>query len=359
MKMVYIRMLILYAINLLLNWRTSLATSSPHNVQIITNNDLENAHLVTLQFKFEMLENRVGNFLAFYFEGLSCAATSGAAFQVTFLRQINGQVGYFVHQLILSLPSKSNAKTLEIIKEKCQCAKFCYSYFESTWYLQTELIRKSFNQGLDKFIAHEYGEGSSLLNLSLPRNGRDEKNSNNALSNGVYPLIPDVTIQYRCSDIITVQSGYGFLNFHVYTKIIPLNAKFIYIVSDSPSRANEGAICKDLLDNFFNFLTLNFPSALIHVKRGGAAMLSIVQLVHSNITICSASTFCFWPALASRRTVYFPVTNLILNSTTPQFTSNFHWIVSPLMYHKADNESVAGFINRLKKPLQSHQIITS
>lgn len=81
--------------------------------------------------------------------------------------------------------------------------------------------------------------------------------------------------------------------------------------------------------------------------------------MYSKVTICSTSTFCFWPALASNTTVYYPVTQMILNGTTPQFTEHFHWITDPRITQKKSDpeESLDKFINRLKLPI-SKSIVT-
>lgn len=59
--------------------------------------------------------------------------------------------------------------------------------------------------------------------------------------------------------------------------------------------------------------------------------LDYARLSRSAITICSASTFCLWPALSNGAgQVYFPLTPLIggadTNVTAPNLGSNIHWI---------------------------------
>ena len=54
------------------------------------------------------------------------------------------------------------------------------------------------------------------------------------------PLIPDVTIQYRCGDNIQFSYMYGILPFTAFSRAtnrVPVSAKCIYVVSDHPSRA--------------------------------------------------------------------------------------------------------------------------
>jgi hypothetical protein len=51
------------------------------------------------------------------------------------------------------------------------------------------------------------------------------------------PIIPDVTIQYRCGDNIQFSYMYGILPYTAFPSRIPANAKHIYVVSDHPTRA--------------------------------------------------------------------------------------------------------------------------
>ena len=63
------------------------------------------------------------------------------------------------------------------------------------------------------------------------------------------------------------------------------------------------------------------------VLRGGRALDDATRLAMAEITICSASTFCLWPAMASKTASYFPVSKLIYsNKATLQYTPAFHWL---------------------------------
>ena len=65
------------------------------------------------------------------------------------------------------------------------------------------------------------------------------------------------------------RQSYGFLPFDSYRLLSPTTAKIIYILSDSPHRANEGAICKVILTALLDFLEPLFPKASIVLLRGG------------------------------------------------------------------------------------------
>lgn len=156
------------------------------------------------------------------------------------------------------------------------------------------------------------------------------------------PLVPNVTIQYRCGDNVGFgKTRYGLLPFSVYSskRIDPAIAKFIYVIADryvkwplfflfivrftshvltlrlrSPSRQSYHAYasrCGQILQRLFEHLRRQFPSSIVVVKRGGDAFLDYARVAYSNIVICSASTFCLWPALSNtvgKQFVHIPTT---------------------------------------------------
>ena len=78
-----------------------------------------------------------------------------------------------------------------------------------------------------------------------------------------------------------------------------------------------------------------FPDATIVVKRGGDVFLDVARLSLAKVVICSASTFCVWPALANQNVAHFPLTSLIAGADNmklaPDFGSRFKWIEKPLL----------------------------
>ena len=58
--------------------------------------------------------------------------------------------------------------------------------------------------------------------------------------------------------------------------------------------------CGTILRALFNHFTKLFPKAVVVIKRGGDQFLDYARLAYADVTICSASTFCLWPALANR-----------------------------------------------------------
>ena len=179
-----------------------------------------------------------------------------------------------------------------------------------------------------------------------------------------HPLVPNVTIQYRCGDSLrTDNAGYGLLPFPTIISRIPEDAKSIYIISDAVKRVGDNARydyhqhCRRILGWLHSDVRKAFPDALVLTKRGGDPFLDLLRITHSNTTICSTSTFCFygwglhckffhliffellviicifsWRALGARGKVYFPETRLISRPdehehfTFQSLGLDFNWI---------------------------------
>ena len=156
----------------------------------------------------------------------------------------------------------------------------------------------------------------------------------NAAQDAHLPIVPDVAIQYRCGDNIGFNYKYGLLPFFALPQRIPKDAKYIYVLSDHPSRQAQAVYssrCQTILEALFEYLKKNFPDSTIVIKRGGDLFLDYARLTLSNVTICSASTYCLWPALAHEGVVHFPLTSLVVNADNIQLAapmpSNFKWYV--------------------------------
>lgn len=173
--------------------------------------------------------------------------------------------------------------------------------------------------------------------LHQPAHNDESQNYVNHAPQLHLPLVPNVTIQYRCGDNIGFgKTRYGLLPYRVYKQIIHTVQAFdlIYIIADSPTRNAQHVYsnrCTAILEHLVSYLHKSFPSSVIVMKRGGDMFLDYARLAYSDITICSASTFCIWPALAnSHGQVHYPLTPLIAkadnNQLAPNFSSRFHWI---------------------------------
>jgi hypothetical protein len=247
-----------------------------------------------------------------------------------------------------------------LVESKCLsiCEYFCWTYANAPWQYVIPHIKIIMQNAM---LAHLYSSSKKGF-----AEGTKLKNSSDLSTVGFQkylPIIPDVTIHYRCGDNVEVPEQYGFLPFKAIVSIIkkhPHNHQYIYILSDPPgrsslyetysspsfsqsttdngrskrnSRSNTSTgihefthKCVSVLKALFNYLQFHFPSSIIILKRGGDPFLDFIRLSYSKVTICSSSTFCIWPAIATNGTAYFPDTTLIANGVKPNFGKNFNWI---------------------------------
>jgi hypothetical protein len=136
-------------------------------------------------------------------------------------------------------------------------------------------------------------------------------------------MIPDVAVQYRCGDNIGFgKTRYGLLPFAAIVDRIPKDSQTIYVVADSPTRQAYHPYtsrCGVILEALFKRIKAAFPNALVVIKRGGDLFLDVARLTHSKVLICSASTFCLWPAIANQHAAHYPLTPLVGRATNERF----------------------------------------
>ena len=147
------------------------------------------------------------------------------------------------------------------------------------------------------------------------------------------PLVPDVAIHYRCGDNLI--GHYGFLPFSAFKNLIPDRSKYIYVMCEHMNRykrPDQKVRCELVLSKLHSYLSSLFPSAVVLLLRGQNVYRDLYRLTHANTTICSVSTFCFYPALSSKTTAYFPVTRLVAKATKPNYGEHFKWITTPKVF---------------------------
>ncbi len=157
---------------------------------------------------------------------------------------------------------------------------------------------------------------------------------------------------------------YGFLPFPAIVKLIPVASKYIYILTDPPARAGVLAdnshgskkfpkLCKPILNAFVKHIHASFPNAVVVIKRGGDPFIDFARIAKSKVAICSASTFCLWPALANTAgVVHFPVTDLVAQSVQRADSGlkeidlgpHFRWIQSPRIITRFQDDSPLEFV---------------
>eukprot|EP01034_Spumella_vulgaris_P023203 gene23203-29399_t len=175
------------------------------------------------------------------------------------------------------------------------------------------------------------------IDTSLGTTVDSEVDLSNAKPGLILPIVPDVALQYRCGDNIGFSYMYGILPFAAFKPLIPADSKYIYVLSDHPSRAAHSVYsgrCSLILKALMEYLQVLSPNAIIVVKRGGDLFLDYVRLSRAKVTICSASSYCLWPALSNvNGSVHFPLTSLAAGADSielaPDFGSHFQWIAEP------------------------------
>ena len=134
---------------------------------------------------------------------------------------------------------------------------------------------------------------------------------------------------YRCGDNLAIfKYGYGLLPFHAILKLIPMDARFVYILTDSGAGPSN---CHEIVERCAQYLRDRLPHTMdIRIVRGGNALVDFTRLMYANTTICSASTFCFFAGLANNGSnVHFPLTKLIAKPPDALYGEHFHWIPEP------------------------------
>ena len=217
------------------------------------------------------------------------------------------------------------------MKVNCSCLQYCWENSKAPWLQRIHLIRKVVLPAIDAYVAAANGHA-----IGTVLNNATDLSSLPSLQTHL-PLVPNVTIQYRCGDNIGFgKTRYGLLPFRAFSKqrIDSTSAMFIYVIADSPTRSLTSPFsgrCELILTKLFEHLRKEFPASVVVVKRGGDAFLDYARIAYANTVICSASTFCFWPAISNvHGQVHFPLTPLIAgawdNETAPHLVDNFHWI---------------------------------
>jgi hypothetical protein len=305
--------------------------------------------LPILVYPFCLVTQELGNRLGNLFHEITCAEASGMHFlaihnQWDITGSHNGNYSVknstdipdvqklaFLNALPTIIEHKEpleRRKAMSKIHHECKCTRYCWNESNAPWVNRTSTIRHYLKIAIAAYLnaIDEKQKFTTLIDTDLT----------NSKPNEVLPLVPDVTIQYRCGDNIAFNYMYGILPFYAFDSRIPKNSKYIYVLSDHPTRAVHSPYttrCQTILQALFDYLKEKNPSSTIVVKRGGDLFLDYIRLSSSNVTICSASSYCFWPAIANTNTAYFPVTSLIAGADNinlaPNFGPNFHWIAEP------------------------------
>lgn len=214
--------------------------------------------------------------------------------------------------------------------------RYCWQDPAAPWLQNIDLLREIIQGAVGAYLeAYQRIHGDKVGTMI----NEETDFSTPVTPSTILPLIPDVALQYRCGDNLGFSYMYGILPFFAFKERIPADAKYIYVLSDHPSRAPHSPYtsrCQTILKALFDYLKENFPQATIVVKRGGDLFLDYARFARAKTTICSASSYCLWPALANAAgVVHFPLTAVVAGADSielaPKLAINFKWIEKPLI----------------------------
>ena len=239
---------------------------------------------------------------------------------------MNGSSIYSYLDSVVYNPVAEFPKNVNSIKAECPCTSRCHESKFALFVEQGngEVVRDILFPVFERRAHEMKSANKTFMNLAQPHIWRTMlRHSAEHL-----PEIPTVAIQYRCGD--NTQPGYGLLAWPAFLKHIPSDVETIYIMTENPRRRVNGEViqkCNDIINSLCEYLHRHFLSASVVVLRGADPLEDATRLAMSSVTICSASTFCFWPAIASKTRSYFPMTKLIYsNEGRHRYTPDFHWL---------------------------------
>ena len=305
-----------------------------------------------LVYPFLLMTYELGNRLGNYFTEVACAEAAGVHFIAVHKsfdtansvqanstsKLIPGKPFFNGSTLLDALPDiivhpnpVSREEAVVRMDKYCSCTRYCWGNGNAPWINRTSTIGSILRRAIQVYL-------DAATNAGVVTTVSPDTDMTTATPEEIktLPIVPDVALQYRCGDNIQFSYMYGILPFTAYPSRIPATAKYIYVLSDHPSRALHAAYtskCQLILQGLFDFLKKERPQATIVVKRGGDLFLDYARLAFAKVTICSASTYCLWPAFASIAGgghAHFPLSALIAGADNmqlaPAFHPNFHWI---------------------------------
>lgn len=299
---------------------------------------------------------RIGNFLGSYFDSVACANQTMHHF-INFNNQFdeNEDLFWTAFPSVIFHPNVSKLsyqENLKMVKNVCPCDRYCFGP-NHPWAAPASLtfmrgiIQKALsldmsvrnNEGKTKeehgliLSSHDYVSFLHSHNKSL--NTRENLHE---LTHVYLPLFPDVAVHYRCSD--NLFGGMGLLSFKFIKNMIPADAKYIYIFHEFTDYIAAGtdmqlkSTGRQIIDALFHYIKDAFPNAVVVIKVGGRVLTIFSQFARAKkVLICSASSFCLFPAIAREGVTYMPAgTYIACGGTNPdgciRFHNGFHWMQS-------------------------------
>lgn len=214
--------------------------------------------------------NSLGNGISEYIEARLCAQLVGLHYVDvfhTFGFNTTEEEGWFFYNLpsvvIHPFPKLINESKANI-RKVCECPSICHEWGYGLMHKHMHLAQSIFRGAVDMYW-NRYSHIKTSLNVK-------EKSVivvQNPDPNQALPFIPDTAIHYRCGDNLVTH--YGFLKFHVFNKVIPVNTRHIYVMAEIPTRNpkfNSQRRCSAIFEALKNYLIKSFPKVAIVIMRG-------------------------------------------------------------------------------------------
>jgi len=256
----------------------------------------------------------LGNQIGFYFKALGMAFVTGLPFYARLPLTVDLFVEY-LPRVILDISNNSNFRDIPIIIVENPTSRMCGHQ--------------------DPAIAHRSSGSWDLITLAIRRILRSAI-LRYAETRGVTraDLETDLSLQYRCGDILNIWSKvYGFMSYSLIEKLINQHkaGPRQIVIETNPLYSKSRNSKEEGLKSKCRVIVLDLVSRLtalghnVQVANGSDRSLSWGRMMFSKQLICSASTYCFWPALAADES-YFPDTGLLLSSYPDDLSQGWHWV---------------------------------
>jgi len=290
--------------------------------------------LPILYWRIDLPGHTLGNHLGTYFDTMACAYKSG--FHFIGLSPRTDSFDAFYNAFPQLVPHTNPTTTtdrkemLKLIDKHCSCGRYCWRRGQ-VWESIIPRMRQMMKDAIRMHVTHpRHGVFLEYTGLFLDK----EKDIYSVDPNVYLPLFPDVAIHYRCSD--NLFDGMGCLAFKTIIDRIPRSSTYIYIFSeyghrlDGEEMANHNEL---ILRALVVDIQKSFPDSIVIVKRGGNVFTTISIFGLAGITICSPSTFCFYPAMSRDKTTYFIAGDGHYIDSTIPIHPNFYFVKGDHLYY--------------------------
>jgi len=241
---------------------------------------------VTAKFNYTWYceNNRIGNALSQYYFNRVLAAHAGINYEI--IKSASCQKSESIFDLL------GDAQPLNITNTSSPWRDLCSSCMEDKYSDNGKFPHECHHWKMNELVPFLKQEFAVLANKTLQRHVELEHE------------IDDVAIHLRIA--LSDFERMGLLSFRHYLDLIPSNALRIGIVTApvavrrTPS--DRDTIKIEITNRLHNFLRQHFPNATISLRNSvnDTASMVYTRLIQARrMTVCSGSTYCLYPAIAS------------------------------------------------------------